>query len=97
MREQELDSGYLVHFSAASTHNMTICPRAQKSARNEFIHKEEKEKEAQKGRERRVADLSSEDSPPHPSIHTTCLAPGVLSGDTLYTREERGGLHRGEG
>lgn len=64
---------------------------------NEFIHKEEKEKEAQKGRERRVADLSSEDSSPHPSVHTTCLGPGVLSGEPLFTREERDGLHRGEG
>lgn len=97
MGGQELDSGFLVHFSAASAHNMTICPRAQKSAGNEFIHKEEKEKEAQKGRERRVADLSSEDSPPHPSVHTTCLGPGVLSGEPLFAREERDGPHRGEG
>ena len=45
MGGQELDSGALVHFSAASAHSMTICPRAQKSARNGFIHKGEKEKE----------------------------------------------------
>lgn len=45
MGGQELDSGALVHFSAASAHSMTICPRAQKSARNGFIHKGKKEKE----------------------------------------------------
>lgn len=45
MGGQELDSGALVHFSAASAHSMTICPRAQKSARNGFIYKGEKEKE----------------------------------------------------
>lgn len=42
MGGQELDSGALVHFSAASAHSMTICPRAQKSARSGFIHKGKK-------------------------------------------------------